>query len=102
MSKRTNLMSPPNVTSVAGKKQKARRVTGETAVVRTEHLSKRFGDLPAVDDLTFSLEREALTGFLGPDGAGKTTTPRMLLDLAEPTAERALVFVPKRRFSGPP
>ncbi|MGZ4303097.1 MAG: hypothetical protein ACXVE0_15995 [Gaiellaceae bacterium] len=43
----------------------------ETAVVRAEHLSKRFGDLLAVDDLTFSLERGTVTGFLGPNGAGR-------------------------------
>ena len=57
-----------------------------------EHLTKRFGDLLAVDDLTFSLERGTVTGFLGPNGAGKTTTLRMLLHLVEPTAGSALVF----------
>jgi ABC-2 type transport system ATP-binding protein len=68
------------------------RGKGETAVVRAEHLSKCFGDLRAVDDLTFSLERGTVTGFLGPNGAGKTTTLRMLLHLVEPSAGRALVF----------
>jgi ABC-2 type transport system ATP-binding protein len=61
-------------------------------VVRAEHLSKRFGDLVAVDDLTFSLEHGTVTGFLGPNGAGKTTTLRMLLHLVQPTAGQALVF----------
>ncbi len=61
-------------------------------VVRAEHLSKRFGDLSAVDDLSFSLKRGTVTGFLGPNGAGKTTTLRMLLHLVEPTSGRALVF----------
>ena len=65
---------------------------GEEPVVRTEHLSKRFGDLVAVDDLSFALERGTVTGFLGPNGAGKTTTLRMLLHLVQPTAGRALVF----------
>ena len=65
---------------------------GEGPVVRTEHLSKRFGDLVAVDDLSFALERGTVTGFLGPNGAGKTTTLRMLLHLVQPTAGRALVF----------
>jgi len=55
-------------------------------------LTKRFGELTAVDDLSFELEPGSLTGFLGPNGAGKTTTLRMLLGLAEPTAGRALVF----------
>jgi ABC-2 type transport system ATP-binding protein len=61
-------------------------------VVHAEHLSKRFGDLVAVDDLTFSLEHGTVTGFLGPNGAGKTTTLRMLLHLVQPTAGQALVF----------
>jgi ABC-2 type transport system ATP-binding protein len=62
------------------------------AVVRAEHLTKRFGELVAVDDLSFALGRGTVTGFLGPNGAGKTTTLRMLLDLDEPTAGRALVL----------
>jgi ABC-2 type transport system ATP-binding protein len=62
-----------------------------TAVVRAEHVTKRFGDILAVDDLSFALERGTITGFLGPNGAGKTTTLRMLLHLVEPTAGRALV-----------
>ena len=65
---------------------------GEGAVVLAEHLTKRFGHVLAVDDLSFSLERGTVTGFLGPNGAGKTTTLRMLLHLVEPTAGRALVF----------
>jgi ABC-2 type transport system ATP-binding protein len=61
-------------------------------VVRAEHLTKRFGGVLAVDDLSFALERGTVTGFLGPNGAGKTTTLRMLLHLVQPTAGRALVF----------
>jgi ABC-2 type transport system ATP-binding protein len=61
-------------------------------VVSAEHLTKRFGDVLAVDDVSFALERGTVTGFLGPNGAGKTTTLRMLLHLVEPTAGRALVF----------
>jgi ABC-2 type transport system ATP-binding protein len=64
----------------------------DRAVVRAEHLSKRFGALVAVDDLSFSLERGTVTGFLGPNGAGKTTTLRMLLQLVQPSSGRALVF----------
>jgi len=62
------------------------------AVVTVRSLTKRFGDLVAVDDLSFSLEPGTITGFLGPNGAGKTTTLRVLLGLAEPTAGEALVF----------
>jgi hypothetical protein len=68
------------------------RPTGRNVVVRAEHLTKRFGELVAVDDLSFVLERGTVTGFLGPNGAGKTTTLRMLLHLVEPTVGRALVF----------
>ena len=68
------------------------RDDGSTAVVTVRSLTKRFGDLVAVDDLSFSLEAGTVTGFLGPNGAGKTTTLRLLLGLAEPTAGEALVF----------
>jgi ABC-2 type transport system ATP-binding protein len=61
-------------------------------VVVAESLTKRFGEVLAVDDLSFALEPGTITGFLGPNGAGKTTTLRMLLGLAAPTKGRALVF----------
>ena len=61
-------------------------------VVTARSLTKRYGELVAVDDLTFSLEAGTVTGFLGPNGAGKTTTLRLLLGLAEPDAGEALVF----------
>ena len=63
-----------------------------TAVVEAESLTKRFGEVPAVTDLSFALEAGTITGFLGPNGAGKTTTLRMILGLAAPTSGRALVF----------
>jgi ABC-2 type transport system ATP-binding protein len=65
---------------------------GADPAVAATSLTKRYGDLVAVDDLTFSLARGTVTGFLGPNGAGKTTTLRLLLGLAEPTAGEALVF----------
>ena len=61
-------------------------------VVAVSSLTKRYGELVAVDDLTFSLQAGTITGFLGPNGAGKTTTLRLLLGLAEPTSGEALVF----------
>ena len=61
-------------------------------VVTVNSLTKRFGELVAVDDLAFSMDSGTVTGFLGPNGAGKTTTLRLLLGLAEPTAGEALVF----------
>ncbi len=62
------------------------------AVLSCAALTKRYGELVAVNALTFSLERGTVTGFLGPNGAGKTTTLRLLLGLAEPTAGEAQVF----------
>jgi ABC-2 type transport system ATP-binding protein len=55
-----------------------------TAVVKAESLTKRFGEVMAVTDLSFVLEAGTITGFLGPNGAGKTTTLRMVLGLASP------------------
>jgi ABC-2 type transport system ATP-binding protein len=61
-------------------------------VVTVSSLTKRYGDLVAIDELSFSLVSGTITGFLGPNGAGKTTTLRLLLGLADPTAGEALVF----------
>ncbi|MGH2889495.1 MAG: ATP-binding cassette domain-containing protein [Solirubrobacteraceae bacterium] len=55
-------------------------------------MTKRFGEVSAVTDLSFALEAGTITGFLGPNGAGKTTTLRMILGLAAPTSGRALLF----------
>ena len=54
--------------------------------IAVEHLTKRYGAVSAVDDLTFRLAPGRITGFLGPNGAGKTTTMRVLLGLARPTS----------------
>ena len=72
--------------------ERERSLGDSTSVVTVRSLTKRFGDIVAVDDLSFSLEAGTVTGFLGPNGAGKTTTLRLLLGLAEPTAGEALVF----------
>ena len=56
-----------------------------------EGLTKRFGRIEAVHDLTFEVPPGKVTGFLGPNGAGKTTTLRMLLGLVTPTTGRALI-----------
>jgi len=61
-------------------------------VAAVSAVTKRYGEVVAVEDLTFSLEAGTVTGFLGPNGAGKTTTLRLLLGLAEPTSGEALVF----------
>jgi ABC-2 type transport system ATP-binding protein len=61
-------------------------------VLTATGLTKRYGGVVAVDDLTFALAPGSITGFLGPNGAGKTTTLRLLLGLADPTAGTALVL----------
>ncbi|WP_395244742.1 ABC transporter ATP-binding protein [Agromyces sp. MMS24-K17] len=57
--------------------------------IEIQGLTKRFGHVTAVDDLTFTVEPGRVTGFLGPNGAGKTTTLRSLLGLVKPTAGTA-------------
>ncbi len=55
------------------------------AAITVEHLSKRFGTLTVVEDLSFSVASGEIVGFLGPNGAGKTTTLAMLLGLLLPS-----------------
>jgi len=59
--------------------------------IQLENLTKRFGKLTAVSDLTFSVAPGEVLGFLGPNGAGKTTTMRMLLGLINPTSGLATI-----------
>ena len=54
-------------------------------------LTKHFGTVVAVDDLAFSVEPGRVTGFLGPNGSGKTTTLRMLLGLVAPEPGTATI-----------
>jgi ABC-2 type transport system ATP-binding protein len=65
-------------------------------VIRAERLTKRFGDVVAVDDLSFEVAPGTVTGFLGPNGAGKTTTMRMILGLDAPSG--GSVTVNGRRY----
>jgi len=60
-------------------------------VITTENLTKYYGKLKAVDNLTMEV-RKGITGFLGPNAAGKTTTIKILMGLLTPTSGRALVF----------
>ncbi len=60
-------------------------------VIEAEGLTKRFGAVLAVDDLSFVIEAGSVVGFLGRNGAGKTTTLRMLLGLVTPDAGRATI-----------
>ena len=61
-------------------------------VVEVAGLTKRYGSVLVLDDVSFALRAGTVTGFLGPNGAGKTTTLRVLLGLAEPSCGEALVF----------
>ncbi len=59
--------------------------------IETKSLSKIFGDLRAVDDISFKVEKGEIFGFLGPNGAGKSTTMMILTTLLKPTSGQALV-----------
>jgi ABC-2 type transport system ATP-binding protein len=59
--------------------------------IETKSLSKIFGDLKAVDDISFNVEKGEIFGFLGPNGAGKSTTMMILTTLLKPTSGQALV-----------
>jgi len=61
-------------------------------MIKTENLTRKFGDNLAVDRLTLQIDQGEVFGFLGPNGAGKTTTVRMLASLIAPTAGQASVL----------
>ena len=60
-------------------------------IIKVENLVKRFGELAAVDNVSFSVAQGEIFGFLGPNGAGKTTTINILCTLAKPTSGRATI-----------
>ena len=59
------------------------------AIIRCDNLTRRFGSFTAVDNVSFSITRGSIFGFLGPNGSGKSTVIRMLCGLLQPTAGRA-------------
>lgn len=69
----------------------------EIAAIQTHGLTRRFGELTAVDNVTFSVAPGQFFGFLGPNGAGKSTTIKMLTGLLEPSA--GFVEILGQRFS---
>ena len=72
------------------------------AAISVQGLTKRFGSVTAVDDLSFDVPPGTITGFIGPNGAGKTTTLRAVLGLVRPTAGTALIDgVPYVRLDQP-
>ncbi len=60
-------------------------------MIQVQHLSRRFGSIAALDDLTFEVEPGVVTGFLGPNGAGKSTAMRTMVGLTTPTSGRVLI-----------
>ena len=66
--------------------------TNGTPAIFVEHLTKKFGDFTADDDLNFQVQQGEIFGILGPNGAGKSTLIRMLNTLLPPTSGRALIM----------
>jgi len=61
-------------------------------IIETENLTKYYGKIKGVEDLSFSIEKGEIFGFLGPNGAGKTTTIRTLLGFLRPTRGKGFIF----------
>ena len=76
-------------TTTAPPRPRTRAATG--ARIEVQGLTRRFGTLTAVDDVSFTIEPGLLTGFVGGNGAGKTTTMRMVMGLLAPDAGRTLM-----------
>ena len=60
-------------------------------MIEVSGLTKRYGHVTAVDDISFVVKPGIVTGFLGPNGAGKSTTMRMILGLDRPTSGHATI-----------
>ena len=60
-------------------------------MIEVQHITKRYGRVTAVDDVSFSVQKGEILGFLGPNGAGKTTTMRILTGYMPPTEGKAIV-----------
>ncbi|MBQ0786921.1 MAG: ATP-binding cassette domain-containing protein, partial [Oceanihabitans sp.] len=60
-------------------------------VIQVEGLTKMFGDFAAVDAITFDVNKGEIFGFLGANGAGKTTAMKMLIGISKPTAGKGMV-----------
>jgi ABC-2 type transport system ATP-binding protein len=82
----------PAAGATAGAPEVVAPMPGPGIAIRTEHLSRSFGEVRALDDLSLGVPTGVVFGFLGPNGSGKTTTIRLLLGLLEPTAGRAEVL----------
>ena len=65
--------------------------TNRSIIIKTEGLTKKFGEFTAVDNVSFEVQRGEVVGYLGPNGSGKTTTIRMLCGLLHPSSGHAQV-----------
>jgi ABC-2 type transport system ATP-binding protein len=65
--------------------------TDNQSMIEIDHVTKRYGEKVAVDDLSFTVKPGIVTGFLGPNGAGKSTTMRVILGLDRPSSGTAIV-----------
>ncbi len=83
--------APPATSTTGRRNAMPTAMPAATPSVAVRGLTKRFGQVTAVEDLTFDVPPGRVTGFLGPNGAGKTTTLRTLLGLVRPTAGEALI-----------
>ena len=73
-----------------------------SSVLELNGVTKQFGSLTAVDDLSFSMRAGSILGFLGPNGSGKSTTMRIIVGLTAPTKGQALINgVPYRKLTDP-
>lgn len=63
----------------------------DNTIISTQQLTKRFGDFTAVDNISFDVRKGEIFGFLGANGAGKTTAMRMLCGLSKPTSGKAVI-----------
>ena len=77
-----DIFNPPPLTTSAAEREQER----EQNIIEVNHLVKAFGSFHAVDDISFSVKRGEIFGFLGANGAGKTTAMHMLTGLNQPTS----------------
>ena len=57
-----------------------------TPILKVEHLTKHFGGIAAVEDVSFEIQKGEIVGLIGPNGAGKTTTARLIMNIIKPTS----------------
>ncbi|WP_127754521.1 ribosome-associated ATPase/putative transporter RbbA [Devosia sp. 1566] len=83
---------PPSKSAVHEPVAIAPRLPSPEIAIEAQHLTKRFGDFTAVDDVSFSIGKGEIFGFLGSNGCGKTTTMKLLTGLLEPSQGSAELF----------